>query len=363
MVGSSSSAVPDRPLTDGPWRRATVTRQCKTWAVGQSDPPPAQVQVGQGPVRPQRRPESKPPVVRADPDSIREAARIRVMKLEKALEVMGDSQGPAVECLRSELEKAKLASRRRPINVEVDECRKFIARSGKRIDDLDEERTQEMVSLTQGRARLHRLEAEQVSDSVAPPPQTIPPSDWQTEMDVLKAKLAAMEEERDEAVRDTARKRQAVGPRGRSIPAMAHFGPSGTRRLDAGPSFRSAGCHDRGGRSTSLGDHIEDGRRGRVFAANDRQFHGVMREDRSARSRDSRYGLRGVRVGEASNPGPVQTRQARRAEHDRVIADRRVVHREDDEPLQDTAPDSMSTIRSRRRRRCLRPLPCLAKSH
>ena len=80
-------------------------------------------------------------------------------------------------------------------------------------------------------------------------------------------------------------------------PSNAHFGPSGTRRVDAGPSFGSAGCHDRGGRSASLGDHIEDGRRGRVFAANDRQFHGVMRKDRSARSRDSRYGLRGVRCG------------------------------------------------------------------
>ena len=66
--------------------------------------------------------------------------------------------------------------------------------------------------------------------------------------------------------------------------------------------------------------------------------------------------MRGVRVGEASNPGPVQTRQARRAEHDRVIADGRV-HREDDEPLH-TAPDSLSTsIGSRRRRRRLRPLP------
>ena len=112
-----------------------------------------------------------------------------------------------------------MASRRRPINVEVDECRKFVARSEKRIIDLDEERIQEMASLTQPRERLQRLEAEQASDSVAPPPQTIPPPDWQTEMDVLKAKLATMEEERDEAVRDTS-KRQAMGPQGRSIPAM-----------------------------------------------------------------------------------------------------------------------------------------------
>ena len=169
-------------------------------------------------------------------------------------------------------------------------------------------------------------------------------------MDVLKAKLAAMEEEREEAVRDTARKRQAVGPPGSIHPSNAHFGPSGTRRLDAGPSFGSAGCHDRGGRSASLGDHIEDGRRGRVLAANDRQYHGVMRGARTVV-------MDCVRVGEASNPGPVQTRQARRAEHDRVIEDRRVVHREDDEPLQDTVQDSMSTIRSRRRRRRLRPLP------
>ena len=72
-------------------------------------------------------------------------------------------------------------------------------------------------------------------------------------------------------------------PRGRSIPAMPR-----TRQLDAGPTFGSAGCHDRGGRSASPGDHIEDGRRCRVFAANDRHFHGVMRKDRSAR-----YGLKG----------------------------------------------------------------------
>ena len=62
-------------------------------------------------------------------------------------------------------------------------------------------------------------------------------------------------------------------------------------------------------------------------------------------------------MGEASNPGPAQTRQARRAEHDQSTADRRVLVREDDEPLQDTAQDSMSTTRSRRRRQRLRPLP------
>ena len=54
----------------------------------------------------------------------------------------------------------------------------------------------------------------------------------------------------------------------------------------------------------------------------------------------------GCCVGEASNPGPAKTRQARRVEHDRVIAD--------------TAQDSVSTTRRRRQR--LRPLPWLRDS-
>ena len=81
-------------------------------------------------------------------------------------------------------------------------------------------------------------------------------------------------------------------------PSNAHFGPARTRRLDAGPSLGSAGCHDRGRWSASLGDHIEDGRKGRVLAANDREFHGVMRKDRSAM-----HGLRGSRIGESFSRG------------------------------------------------------------
>ena len=45
-------------------------------------------------------------VPRVNPDS-REAARLEVTKLEKALEVMGDADGLVVECLKGELEKAR----------------------------------------------------------------------------------------------------------------------------------------------------------------------------------------------------------------------------------------------------------------
>ena len=46
-------------------------------------------------------------VLRVNPDSSREAVRIKVVKLDQALEVMGDKEGPAVECLKVELEKAR----------------------------------------------------------------------------------------------------------------------------------------------------------------------------------------------------------------------------------------------------------------
>ena len=180
-----------------------------------------------------------------------------------------------------------------------------------------------MASLTHARERLQRLEAEQVSDSVAPTSTDDPAPRLANRNGCSEGQVGG---HGGRAGRSSARhSAEAPGSAspGSIHPSNAHFGPSGTRRLDAGPSFGFAGCHDRWGRSASPGDHIED----------ERQFHGVMRKDRSAR-----YGLRGS------------------LEHDQFIADRRVLVREDDEPLQDTAQDSMSTTRSRRRRR-FRPLP------
>ena len=84
---------------------------------------------------------------RVNPDSSREAARFKVTKLEKALEVMGDADGPVVECLKGELEKARNVTKRRPLQQEVEECRKFTTLSEKRISELDTERQSEMKAL------------------------------------------------------------------------------------------------------------------------------------------------------------------------------------------------------------------------
>ena len=140
MVGSSLSAVPDHLVTDGRWRRATVN-----W--------PHKHRSRLDRVLFKRNTVRSPNVCSRRPTRI---------KLEKEL---CNSQGPAVECLPSELEKV---SWRQGDNQST-------SRSTSAASSLPDQRrgswTQEMASLTQAREQLQRL--------------------------------AAMEEERDEAVRDT----------------------------------------------------------------------------------------------------------------------------------------------------------------
>ena len=139
-----------------------------------------------------------------------QAARLKVVKLEKSLEVMGDSEDPAVECLNVELDKAWNGEKRRPINVQVEECRKFIIWSEKHISELDAEVESEVVALDEAKERLLRLEAEQAAVPFEDPANIPIPLVWQAQMDALKAQLVSLEKERDR-VRAASCKRHAVG--------------------------------------------------------------------------------------------------------------------------------------------------------
>ena len=97
------------------------------------------------------------PKPRLSPDAAREIAQSSVTRLEKALEAMRDVQGPAVEVLKSELTKARAASKQPAVLVEIDQCRKFIARSERRIRELDTQRAEECVLKTEAQERLERL--------------------------------------------------------------------------------------------------------------------------------------------------------------------------------------------------------------
>ena len=108
---------------------------------------------------------------------------VKVEKLQQALVVMEDTGGVAVECLKAELEKK--ASQKPPLNIQVDECRKW---SEKRLAELDRERESELSVLTDAKARLQRLEAEQT----VPMDEAPLPADWKAQMEVLQAQVTAM---------------------------------------------------------------------------------------------------------------------------------------------------------------------------
>ena len=75
---------------------------------------------------------------------------------EKELEAMGD-EGPVVEVLKSELTKAKSASKQPPLDVEIDQWRKYVATGERRIKQLDSQRAEECALLTEAQERLKRL--------------------------------------------------------------------------------------------------------------------------------------------------------------------------------------------------------------
>ena len=51
-------------------------------------------------------------------------AQCIVVRFERALEAMGDVQGPAVEVLKTKSTKAKSASKQPPLEIEINQCRK-----------------------------------------------------------------------------------------------------------------------------------------------------------------------------------------------------------------------------------------------
>ena len=124
-----------------------------------------------------------------------EAACLTVVKLEKALDVMGDTEGPAVECLKVGVGAWNAV--KRPPNGEVEECRNFINLSEKRISEM--ERGSEVLALDEAKARLLRLEAVQaeVQKLVSEP---LPPVEWAGEVQRLREELSRVRAGRSPAL-------------------------------------------------------------------------------------------------------------------------------------------------------------------
>ena len=162
-------------------------------------------------------------------------------RLEKALEAMGDVQGPAVEVLKSELTKARAATKQPPLNVEIDQCRKYISRAEKRIKELDAQREEESALLTEAQERLERL----VNTQPRAPSTVFPPESGdqvlslqemvnvlQSERDALMKELHESRGIDDQDIRPPVKKQavsRQVGPRREprcAIPVMPQFVPN-----------------------------------------------------------------------------------------------------------------------------------------
>ena len=83
------------------------------------------------------------------------------MKLARALEALGEDSGPEFQALQSSLKKARAAAQGIPIGVQLEQSMKFVERSEKGLQALDEERAQRRVCW------VERLRSELAAESPA----------------------------------------------------------------------------------------------------------------------------------------------------------------------------------------------------
>ena len=136
-----------------------------------------------------KRPIVTDPVRRVSPDLARVTAQERARKLEKALEVMSDVEGAAVEAIRVELKKAQNAAAVPTLDVQIQQCESFITRSERRLAEIDPQRVAEEESLTEAKARLERLRSEVIAEPSVP-------TDWETEVKKLRQQVAELQSQK-----------------------------------------------------------------------------------------------------------------------------------------------------------------------
>ena len=209
-------------------------------------------------------------------------------------EVGGSNRGhgPEVQFLQGALARARVAASPPPVDVQLTQCQQFIDRATKLIEDLDRARETESVRLKEAQGRLHRLQQEVAARVSAVPEFAIPgTNDSGAEVAILKAKLAKTEAERD----------ALLAPQ-QMVDTLGFAGRFGVCRLWFSGQVDSIV----GARSCEVARSVRGWRRRYVvaFSTRGRSFCALLKDNwfRVVLL----YGLRGVRVGEASNPGPIR---------------------------------------------------------
>ena len=202
-------------IVRGPWPKSVTWPRANTQSmkpqVASAKPPGGQKRTG---VAPQTRP-------RLSPEAVVGVSLSKVAKLEKALEVFGDTEGPVFDAMQAELKRAKSAAQLQPASVRLELCRSFIERAKKRISDLEAEKAIHETELREAEVRLVRLEAEVATPLPVPASTAL---DLDAQVVSLRAQLQRTEEERDAALAGAPVKRKAVcrgqGRGGHHMPPM-----------------------------------------------------------------------------------------------------------------------------------------------
>ena len=160
--------------------------------------------------------------VRLSPEAARTAARLKVDRLEKAVEALGDHDGPELAGLKQALKKARELAQELPIDVQITQCKEFIERSEKRLAKIEAERIAETKLLEEGRARLVRLEHAFSAPVGNVADVTMVAPDTEVELARLRAQLAEFQ---DNVVTERPRVRQRVGGGG-PVPPMPTLVPA-----------------------------------------------------------------------------------------------------------------------------------------
>ena len=262
--------------------------------------------------------------------------RLKASKLEQALDALEGTNGAEVDAIKKALVKAKAAAHEKPLTEMIADCKGFIDRAEKRLEKLEAER---------------RVSEAACWKKVAPASHG-----WNT----------ANASGHSTCFRVGSRGVTCPGRVGQCALSLEHqhrpstsqetvargFRPKHCRRgsvVDEMPATRNGGSNFDGPRGRRLQACLCDcGGRSPAAAVDSTTFkcweHGKLRvcvsrlgvEEPPAKIVFHQCGFRGCRIGDASNLGPVQTRQARRLE---------------------TAPDSARHPGPTSRRRRRRALP------
>ena len=302
--------------------RMEVPRHSNRWVQTIRGPRPPSVQwprVGQQsrqPVQhgPRQSPTNRPKSVQAKSSGLRPfqdlsvkaaAAKERLSKLETPLSAMDGMEGPEVDMVRNAYKRALEAVRGAPIDVQVKECESFLARARSHLEELDCKRATIIQNIESSEKRLEELRAQQTTTS---------PPDGSSEVHQLRGRVAQLQAQVDSL---------------RTVPSVDYQGPNPKRtcrREEFVPHCDEEMQEWIEGRQRDLqaailaGQLPEVARISQLLSKAAQEWQQIIEEQAPGMPSAVanvvvirvRCGMTGVRVGEAANPGPGQSRRRRR---------------------------------------------------